>query len=195
MKSSVYFRAFEEDDATFIYKWMNDDELKSMSVGLNRRMCRDEASEWVRTRMRHNPYQVWWAICSRQTDEMIGYLFLSDIHYINSSAEYGGILIGHPEFHSGIPWIESYLFIMEYVFERLNLNRFSDSAIAEHKQSVTIAKVMGFEIEGIKREAIYKGGKFHDLVMMSILKKDYFRYKEQGNYEIKSIIRGFAKKI
>ena len=38
MKKTVYFRSFEEDDASLIYKWMNDDELKSLSTGLNRRM-------------------------------------------------------------------------------------------------------------------------------------------------------------
>ena len=58
MEKSVYFWAFEEEDAELIYKWMNDDELKKMSVGLNRRMCRDEALEWVKARMHHNDYRV-----------------------------------------------------------------------------------------------------------------------------------------
>ena len=43
MEKTVYFRTFEENDADLIYQWMNDDELKKLSTGLNRRMCRDEA--------------------------------------------------------------------------------------------------------------------------------------------------------
>lgn len=39
MKNTVYFRAFEEDDARFIYEWTNNDELKTLSIGLNRRIC------------------------------------------------------------------------------------------------------------------------------------------------------------
>jgi hypothetical protein len=61
MEKTVYFRAFEEEDASLIYEWRNNDELQKLNTGLNRRMCRDEALEWVKARMRHNPYQVYWA--------------------------------------------------------------------------------------------------------------------------------------
>ena len=33
MQKTVYFRTFEEEDVDLIYKWMNDDELKKLSVG------------------------------------------------------------------------------------------------------------------------------------------------------------------
>ena len=92
MEKTVYFRAFEEEDAELIYKWMNDDELKKMSVGVNRRMCRGEALEWVKARMFDNRYQVYWAICSKENDKMIGYASLVNIHYINRSAETGAIM-------------------------------------------------------------------------------------------------------
>ncbi|MBQ4161548.1 MAG: GNAT family N-acetyltransferase [Parabacteroides sp.] len=193
MSKTVYFRAFEEEDASLIYNWMNDDDLKSMSIGLNRRMCKEETLEWVKARMHHNPYQVWWAICSKETNEMIGYIYLVDIHYINRTADYGGILIGNPNYHNGIAWIESYLFIMEYVFERLNLNRLSDAAIVNHRQSITIGKVMGFQIEGIKKQAVFKNGCYYDVAMMALLKDTYVRYKNDGEYEFKSILRRFSK--
>ena len=95
MKKTVYFRAFEEEDAKLIYKWMNDDELKKLSVGVNRRMCCEEALDWVKSRMRDSRNHVYWAICSKETDEMIGYASLVDIHYINRSAETGAIMIAN----------------------------------------------------------------------------------------------------
>ena len=58
MEKTVYFRAFQEEDAELIYQWRNDDDLKKLSIGLNRRMCREEALDWVRARMRHNDYRV-----------------------------------------------------------------------------------------------------------------------------------------
>ena len=120
MVKTVYFRAFEEEDAELIYQWMNDDELKKMSVGLNRRMCKNEALEWVKARMHHNNYQVFWAICARDSNKMIGYACLTDIHYINSSANFSGIVIGDRDYQDGLAWIETYLFIYEYVFERFD---------------------------------------------------------------------------
>lgn len=189
MNSTVYFRAFEEEDAIHIYKWMNDDQLKSLSIGLNRRMCKDEAIEWVKSRMRHNPYQVWWAICATDSDRIIGYMSLTDIHYINSSANFSGIVIADKDYNDGLAWIESYQFIHEYAFERLNLNRVYGEHIISQKQTNIICKAFFKHEDGILRKAIYKNGKFHDVVVTSLLKDEYLEHKSLGDYEFKSIIK------
>ena len=194
MEKTVYFRAFEEEDAELIYKWMNDDELKRLSVGVNRRMCRAEALEWVKARMFDNRYQVYWAICSIKENKLIGYAFITNIHYINKTAEFGGIIIGDPDYHNGLAWIETYIFVLDYVFDRLNLNRFSDTAITEHLSSNKIAEVFFFQNEGVLREAVFKNGRYYNLSLMSLLSKEYHSHKLEGDYEIRKIIRRFTKK-
>lgn len=189
MEKTVYFRAFEEEDAELIYKWMNDDELKRLSVGVNRRMCREEALDWVKARMRDKRDQVWWAICAKDTDLMIGYAYLADIHYINSSANYGGIVIGNKDYQDGMAWIETYLFVHEYAFERLGINRLYGDALVSHTTSNIMRKLMYWTIEGIKRQAVYKNGRFHDVSVASLLKNEYFQHKEKGDYEISSILK------
>ena len=193
MNNTVYFRAFEPEDAELIYKWMNDDELKKLSVGLNKRMSREECQHWVDNRKESSQYHYYWAICSAKDNRMIGYAFITNIHYINRSAEFGGIVIGDSEYHNGIAWIESYLFVLDFVFDRLNMNRFSDTAITEHLSSNKIADVFFFKKEGVLREAVYKNGRYYDLSLMSILSKDYQDHKASGDYELKRIIRRFAK--
>jgi Acetyltransferases, including N-acetylases of ribosomal proteins len=194
MMNTVFFRAFEPDDSELIYKWMNDDELKRLSVGLNKRMSREECHKWVIDRMNTSQYQYFWAICSQKDDSMIGYAFITNIHYINRSAEFGGIVIGDPTYHDGLAWIESYLFVLDYVFDRLNINRFSDTAITEHLASNTIAEVFYFQREGVLKEAVYKNGRYYDLSIMAILSKDYHEHKTAGDYELKSIIRRFSRR-
>ena len=189
MEKTVYFRAFEEEDAPSLYQWMNDDELKQLSVGLNKRVCREEVEEWIRARKRHNPYQAWFAICALESNEMIGYMCLTDIHYINSSAYFSGILIGDPNYRDGRAYIESYLFMFEYAFERLNLNRLYGTALADHKLSVTMAEVMYQKTEGVLRQSIFKNGKYHDEVVCAILKDEYYQHKENGDFEMSSILK------
>ena len=189
MEKTVYFRTFEEEDAGLIYKWMNDDELKKLSVGLNRRMSREEALNWVKRRMEHDQYNYWWAICAKDIDKMIGYMSLNSIHYINRSADFGGIIIGDSNYNDGFAWIESYLFIMEYAFERLGMNRLYGNSIVGHKQSNFAGDLFLFELEGILRQATYKNGKFYDMRISSILKEEYFRYKSEGEYEMKAILK------
>ncbi len=193
MEKTVYFRAFEEEDANLIYQWMNDDELKKLSTGLNRRICREEAAEWVKARMRHNPYQVFWAICAKDTDKMIGYACLSDIHYINSSANFSGVLIGDKNYQDGMAWIETYIFIYEYAFERLKLNRLYGSAIDEHKTTMAMRKAMFNTTEGVMRQAAFKNGRYYDVSMSSILRDEYFEHKNAGEYEIMSVLKRLTR--
>ena len=195
MGKTVFFRSLEESDADLIYEWMNDDSLKQYSVGLNKRICKDEALDWVKARMRHNPYQCWWAICAVDTNKMIGYLSLNDIHYINSSVNFSGIVIGDNDYRDGMAWIESYLFVYEYVFERLNLNRLYGFCINEHKQTKMMREVMFIQEEGVLRQAYFKHGKFFDGSIGAILQKDYFIHKNQGDYDLKSIIKRFRNCI
>jgi RimJ/RimL family protein N-acetyltransferase len=189
MEKTVYFRAFEEEDASLLYQWMNDDGLKQLSVGLNKRVCREEVEEWIKARKRHNPYQAWFAICALESKEMIGYMCLTDIHYINSSAYFSGIIIGDPNYRDGQAYIESYLFMFEYAFERLNLNRLYGSALADHKVSITMAEVMYQKTEGVLKQAIFKNGKYHDEVVCAILKDEYYQHKENGDFEMSSILK------
>jgi hypothetical protein len=53
MNNTVYFRAFEPEDAELIYKWMNDDELKKAEIiylcrseYLLDRSCRKQTSDY-----------------------------------------------------------------------------------------------------------------------------------------------------
>lgn len=195
MEKTVYFRAFEEEDADLIYQWMNDDDLKKMSIGLNRKMCKAEALDWVKARMHHNNYQVFWAICARDSNKMIGYACLTDIHYINSSANFSGIVIGDRDYQDGLAWIETYLFIYEYVFERLNLHRLYGTAINEHKSTLLIRSVMFSRTEGVMRDAAFKNGRYYDVSISSQLSDEYFQHKNAGEYEMSAILKRMRKAI
>ncbi len=190
MEKTVFFRAFEEDDIDAIYCWKNDDELNKMTVGLNRKICRDDIAKWVRSKMPHNPFEVYWAICANDdTKKIIGYTQLTEIHFINSSANFSGILIGDKDYRDGFAWLETYLFIMEYAFERLGLNRLYGSSIIGHKDSNQIGKILLWKKEGVMRQAVYKNGRFYDVAIGSILKEEYFDNKSKGLYEIKAILK------
>lgn len=189
MEKTVYFRAFEEEDAELIYKWMNDDELKKLSIGVNRRMCRAEALDWVKVRMRDSRNEVWWAICAKDTDLFIGYAYLTDIHYINRSANYGGIVIGDKNYKDGFAWIETYLFVHEYAFERIGINRLYGEALVEHNTTYIMQKLMYWITEGIQRQAVYKNGKYNDVFFMSLLRDEYFLHKQNGDYELPAVLK------
>lgn len=193
MEKTVYFRAFEEEDAKLIHQWKNDDELNVLTVGLNKKTCFDEDLEWVKSRMYHHPYSAYWAICSKETGKMIGWACLTNIHYINSSAETGAIVIGDPEYNDGFAWVETVLFLFEYAFERLGLNRVYGESLLGHKISNLVEGLMFMTREGVFRQAAFKNGRFYDISYAAILKDEYFAHKEAGDYEIPAVIRRLKK--
>lgn len=190
MERTVFFRTFEEDDIDAIYCWKNDDELNKMTVGLTRKICRDDVAKWVRSKMLHNPYEVYWAICANdETRKIIGYAQLTEIHFINSSANFSGIMIGNKNYHDGFAWIETYLFVMEYAFERLGLNSIHGSSIIGHKDSNAAGDLFLWHKDGVLRQAVFKNGQFYDLKISSLLRDEYFEHKRNGEYDIKSILK------
>lgn len=193
MEKTVYFRAFEPEDAIYIHQWKNSDELNELTVGLNKKTTMEDDQRWVNSVKDHHPYYAYWAICSSKDDKLIGYASLVNIHYINSSAETGAILIADPDYNDGTAWIESVLFMFEYAFERLNLHRLYGHSLVGHKISNTIEPLMFMQQEGILRQAAYKNGQYYDISCAAILRDEYFAHKEAGDYDMMKIIRRLRK--
>lgn len=190
MERTVGFRDFEKRDIDFIYKCKNDENLNKMIVGEWHPYTYEEAESWVHGCMgEHNTYK-FWAVCTNDEEKkIIGWVSISNIDKVNQSACSHGIVIADPRYRNGLAWIESILFIHEYIFEILKLNRVYGSCRADHKLSIRLAQAMFKYKEGVLREAIYKDGQFVDLISYSLLAREYFEHKEKGEYEISQIIR------
>lgn len=137
----------------------------------------------------HHPYSAYWAVCSIETGKMIGWACLTNIHYINSSAETGAVVIGDPDYRDGFAWVETVLFLFEYAFERLGLNRVYGESLLGHKISNLVEELMFMTKEGVFRQAAFKNGRFYDISYAAILKDEYFAHKEAGDYEMAAVIR------
>ena len=193
MEKTVFFRAFEPEDATLIHQWKNSDTLNELTVGLNKKTTLEEDLQWVNSIKNHHPYYTYWAICSIETGKMIGYASLVNIHYINSSAETGAILIGDPDYNDGFAWIETVLFLFEYAFERLNLNRLYGKSLLGHKISNLVEPLMFMKQEGVLRQAVFKNGRYYDVSFAGILSSEYYAHKEAGDYKFPAILHRIKK--
>lgn len=190
MQKTVNFRSFEERDVDFIYKCKNDYKLNNMVVGQFRPLSYDKAKDWVKGCMGEHDTYKFWAICTNDGEQrIVGWVSLSNIDRINESACFHSILIADPEYRNGFAWIESYLFILKYTFEQLGLNRLYGSSIIGNKASNVAGELFLFQLEGILRESVFRNGKRYDVRLSSILKNEYFKYKEEGKYELKSILK------
>ncbi|MDE6339723.1 MAG: GNAT family N-acetyltransferase, partial [Muribaculaceae bacterium] len=150
MEKTVCFREFETRDIDFIYKCKNDEKLNSMIVGHFKPFSYEDAENWVHGCMGDHDSYKFWAIATNDDEKrIIGWASLSNIDRYNQSAHFHGIVIGDKNYNDGRAWIESYLFILNYVFDVLCINRLTGSHLVDHPMSGAIAAAMYFDIEGI----------------------------------------------
>lgn len=63
--------------------------------------------------------------------------------------------------------------IMNFTFNSLNVNRIEATVSTENIASIRLLEKLDFIKEGILRERSYWRGSCHDMIMFSILKKEY----------------------
>lgn len=190
MTHTVSFREFQERDIDFIHQCKNDEKLNRMVVRQSQSFSREDAVRWVHGCMGDHKEYKFWAVCTNDEEQrIVGWISISNIDYSNRSACFHGIVIGDKSFNDGFAWIESYLFVMDYVFSVLGLNRLYGSSIIGNTNSNNAANVFMWTKEGIMRQAIFRDSRFYDIKMSSILREEYLTNLTNGEYELKSILR------
>ena len=190
MKSSIFLRAFEVEDYLLINKWRNDINIQMSTCGTFRYVSSEMEKEWVKSKIMNNKTEVYLAICMNDDSrKMIGYVSINNINYLNRTAHGGGIVIGDKEFRDGEIRYRVGLLIREYVFDWLNMNRFTGACLAHHKESEYMMLATGYICEGVERQAVYKNGKYYDKKVFSILREDYYSLLQDGYYTFPAYVK------
>ena len=111
------------------------------------------------------------AIYTRNNSQHIGNVSLNHIHWQARTAEIG-ILIGNKDFWNKGVASQVITLIVEYAFDRLNLNRLEIGSF--NPAAIRVFEKTGFIHEGVSREKIYIDGKYFDDVRMALLASDYY---------------------
>lgn len=191
-ENKIFLRGFESEDYILINQWRNDPEIQKLLSGNFRYVPLEMEKEWVRQKMMNNTKEVYLAVCLNDgSRRMVGYTSVNDIDYVNRSAHGGGVVIGDKEYRDGEIRYEVGRLVRELVFDHLNMNRFTAACLTEHKTSRIMIEACGFQLEGIRRQVVYKNGTYHDQYMFSLLREEYYRLQEEGQYSL----RAFARQI
>ena len=115
-----------------------------------------------------------WGITLKGSDELIGSCgFYKWEHDPHRRAEIGYDL--HPAYWRQGIMTEALTAIIEYGFDRMDLNRITLLAFSFNKPSVALAEALGFVREGVLRENSYHRGEFRDDEYFALLRSDWRR--------------------
>lgn len=103
-------------------------------------------------------------------NRIVGRISLESIDYINRSAELKIFIT--QEFQSKGYGKSACKLIMDHGFNNLGLNRIYAGTLQNNDGFIALAKSLGFHQEGIRKSAVFKDGKFVDVIEFGIVKSD-----------------------
>jgi RimJ/RimL family protein N-acetyltransferase len=112
------------------------------------------------------------AIHVKDEDEPVGVISLMNISEANESAELS-VIVGHPDDRHQGYGTEAIALLLRYAFEELDLNRVGLSAFDFNGEAIAAYEKLGFAVEGRYRQAIKRKSRFHDAILMSIMKDEW----------------------
>lgn len=105
-------------------------------------------------------------------DTLIGFVALFNIEWNNQCAKLA-IGIGDGAFRGKGYGTDALRIILRYGFCELNLHRIGLDVISYNKRAIRAYEKVGFQVEGVLREAVLRDGEKYDRVLMSILRSEY----------------------
>lgn len=182
MKNRVCFRPFEERDVNFVYKVKQNMKIQKDVVKDIRNFSYQDAVEWVHGCMATDQRYRFWAICSNdEFQNIVGWCGISSIDPINKKACARGITIANPAYNDGIAWYETYVFLLDYVFDTLKFNRFYTVTFTSNIQTMIFNEELFLNTrEGLMKQSVFKDGEYHDVAIHAILKDEYINLRSKG---------------
>lgn len=83
-----------------------------------------------------------------------------------------GYDLGHAYWGKGI-MTEAVRAMAQFGFEQMDLNRIEADADAENHGSIRVLEKIGFRREGMQQEQYFEWGRFHDLMLFALLRRDF----------------------
>ena len=169
---TIYLRGLKEEDLSGGYvSWLNDTEV----CQYNSHHVFPYSVENVRSYIRESSQAknaLVLAIILKQSNRHIGNISLQNINYINRSAEFAVLLGDKKYWGKGIAKEASRL-IVEHGFKELNLNRIYCGTSADNIVMQRLARFLGMSKEGVRRQALYKHGRFVNIIEYGLLKAGF----------------------
>lgn len=164
----VVLRAIEESDNEILKELMNNPELEKMLGGSSFPLSSYSQKKWFENLDNKNLR----CIVSEKgkKESCYGTVILSDIDYKNGTAQYHIKLL--PDSQGKGIGADSTRTIVRYAFDELRLNCIYSEVLSYNIASQRMFEKSGFYKEGIMRQRIFKKGRYVDVFLYSILKKE-----------------------
>jgi RimJ/RimL family protein N-acetyltransferase len=180
----VYLRPFEMTDREAYKRWRGDaDPMATAEFGFRAPLSDAEVDSYIGARADQQgkpDYQ--FVICLLENDKPIGNCMLQGHDVRRRHTEYG-IVIGEADYRGKGYGTDACNALLDFAFGELGLERVSLGTLAGNEAGQRAYENSGFKVEGLARNATFNRGKFHDVVLMGIVRADWEKLKRRRSWD------------
>lgn len=166
-------RELERNDLPEVNCWRRDPALIGRLTAPYRFINEEVDERWFDSYMQNRAHAIRCAVVdTEQPQRILGLVSLTEIDWVHRSA-YFGIMIGRPENRGKGLGAFALQAILRHAFADMNLNRVELTVLEDNYPAQKLYTAAGFVQEGRFRQAVFKEGRYRDLLFMAILREDW----------------------
>jgi RimJ/RimL family protein N-acetyltransferase len=177
VKIKTYFQdknidlvAFEKHHTDMVAKWINDERI-NIPNGARFPVSEYEQAIWYERICKDTTKRK--LIISSKNKEYVGMVSLFNIDYKNRNSEIGVYIVPN---HQRKGYAKEALnLLLTFAFCELDMHKIYASIHAFNSPAIKLFGTVGFRHESTNKEIIYSQGKFIDIHIYSIFKRDFIR--------------------
>jgi RimJ/RimL family protein N-acetyltransferase len=168
----VSLSAMEEEDYYLMSKWLQPSLTSALGRGTQDFVSAENIKKDVLTGSTS------YVTVKTNDEEKIGFISWKPLQYVGNY-EIGGI-IGHPELWDSGCGAEATVLVMDHLFHAKNAHRVQFITGLYNKRTVGMLIKNQVTVEGILRDYYFLDGQYHDGVVWSILRDEYYAIDDYG---------------
>jgi len=165
----TWLRAVEREDIPLFLRWFNDPEVRQyLSVYMP--LSAAEEERWFERQLDRQDARVF----AIETAEgvHIGNIGLHDLDWKNRNAQLG-VVIGEKAYWGLGYGTDAIKALLRFAFDEMNLHRVQLRVFEFNERAIRCYRRCGFREEGRLRQELYRGGAYHDVLLMGILREEF----------------------
>jgi RimJ/RimL family protein N-acetyltransferase len=177
----VYLRGLERDDLKLLHSMMNDEEVMEWARSRpdNTVSMAELEKEYEAELKGESANRRTFAIVDRGKKKVIGWATMRWWRPFHTTADIG-IAIGDRRFRGKGIGSEVNGLLTKIAFEQYNMHKVELFTREDNRAAIRSAEKNGYKLEGRVRETVYFNGRYHDGILMGILRDEYERTKPKA---------------
>ena len=167
----IVLRAIEVKDRDMFLELINDSETEMMIGGKSLPVSSVEQEQWIKDQI-SDKSSIRFVITKKNDDEGIGTIILSDVDYINGTAQVH-IKMSKKNGRGCGYGTDALKTVISYTFTELRLNCIYSEVLSYNSVSQKLFEKCNFKRDGILRSRVFKNNKYQDVIAYSLLKMEY----------------------